>query len=380
MRQTVAAVIVAPLAPVAVACLALVGGCSSPPRTATLRGPGIVGVGGSSGSGDVPPGVGSSGSGDPGSSSGGGAGSGDGDDASAGGILDDAGPGPDSPVSTGLPRPLATLSKDVMQPQHIAVDPVTGNLYVASYTGSYSVVSPAGMVLATYGATGTPHLMNAVGIALDGQGRVYVADYGATAVLVFDAAGGYLRTLDGSQLSVPLERTTGIAIDGSGTIFVTDDFEGRIVKFDAAGNVTGEITPSGDGTSSAAGSTALALDGPELWVTQYYAHRVWHIAPSGAVVGEYGVYGTGGALGTLSGPYDIAVGPGHVLYVADRSDNYVQALDSSGTFLWSAGGSNALGALEYTGIAVSNDGSRLYVSDAAGNRILEYPLGPSFSP
>jgi DNA-binding beta-propeller fold protein YncE len=131
-----------------------------------------------------------------------------------------------------------------------------------------------------------------------------------------------------------------------------------------------------DGGSSL-GTTGIAFDGAEMWISKYYDHAVEHLDATGALVASYGTLGTTGALGTFSQPYAIAVGPGHVVYVADNGANDVQALSTSGVFAWSqTGGAGAdAGTVNPSGVAVSKDGTKLYVSDGSGNRIVVYTLG-----
>ena len=163
-----------------------------------------------------------------------------------------------------------------------------------------------------------------------------------------------------------------MAIDRSGAICAADDDDGRIVWFDPTGNVIGQITTEIDG-GSAAGTTAIAVDGTDLWVTKYYDHAVIHIDATGAIVGAFGASG-GAALGTFAQPYAIAIDPSGVLYVADNGADTVQAMTRSGMFAWLLGDANDAGAAQPTGIAVSPDGTKLYVSDGVGNRIVVYGL------
>jgi DNA-binding beta-propeller fold protein YncE len=53
----------------------------------------------------------------------------------------------------------------------------------------------------------------------------------------------------------------------------------------------------------------------------------------------------------------------------------VQALSTSGVFAWILSGTVVDGGtVNPTGVAVSSDGTKLYVSDGAGGRIVVYAL------
>jgi DNA-binding beta-propeller fold protein YncE len=305
------------------------------------------------------------------------------------GTSDDAGPtdaGPTNDSSEGStpeastthdagpPAVIATLAEGAISgPQHIAVAP-NGDLYVASFAGSYSVVAPTGAVTGTFGnAAGSTHLVNAVGIALDAQGNVYVGDYGANAVLKFDSTGTYAATFNGSGSSLTFGRITGIAVDTAGSVYAADDDNGRIVVMNAQGSVTGQIATVPDG-GSVEGTTGIAVSGTDVWAAEYYDRDVEEITTAGAVVASFGAGGTSATLGTFSQPYALALS-GTTLYVADNGANTVQALSTSGVFAWILSGTVVDGGtVNPTGVAVSSDGTKLYVSDGAGGRIVVYAL------
>jgi sugar lactone lactonase YvrE len=302
----------------------------------------------------------------------------DGESEEAGTEAEGAAPDAPADVATNPEAAPPTSSTSIAsgqleQPQHLALD-AAGNLYVASFAGSYSVIAPSGSITGTFGTSGTGQLVHPVGIAVDPQGNVYVGDYGRNAVVVFDATGNYKATFDGSKSGVILGRITGVALDASGTVYAADDDNGKIVEFDANGNVSGQITTQLDG-GPPAGTTGIVLDGADLWVDKYYDHLVAHLNASGAITATYGTFGTTGALGTFSQPYGIAVGPGHVLYVADNGANDVQALSETGAFAWAITSDGDGGTIAPTGVVVSQDGTKLYVADDSLNRIVVYTLG-----
>jgi DNA-binding beta-propeller fold protein YncE len=62
---------------------------------------------------------------------------------------------------------------------------------------------------------------NLPGIAVDGSGNVFVADYGASKVYEILAAGGY-TTVNTLAAGFSFSSPTGIAVDGSGNVVVAD--------------------------------------------------------------------------------------------------------------------------------------------------------------
>jgi hypothetical protein len=87
---------------------------------------------------------------------------------------------------------------------------------------------------------GTESRMNyPTGLAIDGNGVVYIADSSNHAVRALDTNTGFLKTiagtgvpgfLDGSPSVAMFFWPTGVAVDGEGAIYVADFFNGRVRK------------------------------------------------------------------------------------------------------------------------------------------------------
>jgi peptidylamidoglycolate lyase len=129
-------------------------------------------------------------------------------------------------------------------PTDVAVAP-DGSFYVSDGYGNSRIVrySPEGEFLDEWGAKGTapgqfdvPH-----GLALDAQGRVYVADRGNARLQIFDGTGKFLAEWKGAQLGRPW----AVRIGTDGSVYVVDGGDqpvlfpdrARILKFDASGNL-----------------------------------------------------------------------------------------------------------------------------------------------
>jgi sugar lactone lactonase YvrE len=91
-----------------------------------------------------------------------------------------------------------------------------------------------------FGSEGTAagEFLDPGGIALDGNGSVYVADGGNVRVQTFDAAGSFLRQFSAGGGAV----LTGIAVNGN-TVYVSDSANLLVRAFDASGTPLLQIDP-----------------------------------------------------------------------------------------------------------------------------------------
>jgi len=164
-------------------------------------------------------------------------------------------------------------------PGGMAVDSA-GNVYVAE-TGKNTIrrVTPvgtnwvvttlAGLAGSSGGADGTGSAARFVfpwGLAVDGAGNVYVADFGNCTVRKVTPAGvvttlaglaGSSGTVDGTGSAARFSDPSGVAVDSAGNVYLTDTGNHTVRRVTPAGVVTtlaGLAGKSGsaDGTGSAA--------------------------------------------------------------------------------------------------------------------------------
>jgi sugar lactone lactonase YvrE len=125
-------------------------------------------------------------------------------------------------------------------PQGVAVD-ASGNVFVADTNNNrIRKITPDGIVTtlagtggsgSTNGVASTATFSNPQGVAVDGSNNIYVADTGnnlirkvTSAGLVITLAGtGSSGFLDGPGLLAKFNQPTAIAVDGSGKIYVADN-------------------------------------------------------------------------------------------------------------------------------------------------------------
>jgi sugar lactone lactonase YvrE len=232
-------------------------------------------------------------------------------------------------------------------PSGLAIDGA-GNVYVAD-TGNNAIrkINPQGLVTtlagngsAGYrdGAAGQAQFNGPVGVAVDKQGNVYVADTyndrirlvtvdGQVKTLAGGAAPGYQ---DGPALSALFDTPCAVAVDGNGEVFVADTKNNAIRKLSSDGQVTTLARAATDERSELLRrpmGLALTHDG-YLYVTEGARGRIIQLAPGGELsslkdLGADSAYSTDAAV-RLRAPAGIALGRDGSLYVADAARRMVR--------------------------------------------------------
>ncbi len=181
-----------------------------------------------------------------------------------------------------------------------------GTLYIADRAASRvwkrtpdgAITAFAGTGQAGYsgdgGASSGAQLDSPVGLALDGEGNLYVADSGNNRIRKVDVRG-VITTVAGSssdygdsgdggkaveaRLSLPF----GVAVGRDGAVFIADTGNNRLRKVTAAGVIvglagTGRAGFVGDGgpawQAQLSGPSAVALDSGDLLVADTVNHRI----------------------------------------------------------------------------------------------------------
>ena len=311
------------------------------------------------------------------------------------------------------------VAAQLNRPAGVALDGA-GNLYIADLgnhrirkVGSAGVISTvAGDGTGGYRGDGGPataaRLYLPAGVALDGAGNLYIADYWNHRIRRVDAAGvittvagagstgesgGGFGGDGGPATAAQLNRPTGVALDGAGNLYIADLRNDRIRKVDSAGVIS---TVAGDGTGGYRGDggpataaqlnrpTGVALDGAgNLYITDRVNHRIRKVDAAGVIstvagAGRGGYRGDGGpaVAAQLNYPTGVALDGAGNLYIADWGNDRIRKVDSAGVISTVAGGGSggdggpATAALLNLPGDVALDGAgNLYIADTLNNRI-----------
>jgi DNA-binding beta-propeller fold protein YncE len=165
---------------------------------------------------------------------------------------------------------------------------------------------------------------------------------------------------------------TSVAVDREGKVYVADEWLQRISVFDEEGKFRGKWGRAGVGDGELSGPSGLAFDArDDLYVVDSLNHRVQKFTKDGQFLARWG--GPGRGDGEFCMPWGITVdGEGRV-YVADWKNHRVQKFAPDGKFLATFGRpGNGPGSLNHpTGVAVDTDGD-VYVVDWGNERLQIY--------
>lgn len=206
-------------------------------------------------------------------------------------------------------------------PSGIAADR-SGNVFIAdTLSKRVRKVTASTGVISTYAGGGVPGTIaeglaataagfafpanSHIGLAVDVNGNLYIADSGSNRVRKVSASGVITTVAGAGGLGDPgfsgdggpataakLQAPSGVAVDQQGNIYIADTGNGRIRKIDTIGTIT---TVAGRGNGTAAGDGGPALNAQ------------------------------------LANPSDVAIDAQNNLYIADFGNNAIRKVDRGGT-------------------------------------------------
>ncbi|MEO8356817.1 MAG: flippase activity-associated protein Agl23 [Chloroflexota bacterium] len=223
------------------------------------------------------------------------------------------------------------------EPWGIAVGP-DGSVYVTdTWNHRVQKFSEEGRPIKMWGQYGQPlpelpdsqgSFWGPRGIAVDSQGRVYVADTGNKRIAIFDSDGNYITEFgsagfDPGQFDEPV----GVAVSNDGMVYVTDTWNQRIQSF----------IPSEDGTiylpatqwdvnawfgQSLDNKPFIAVDANNhVFITDPEGYRIIEFTSDGQFVRTWGDFGTGvDEIGLAAG---VTVDPLGNVWVTDAGNNRI---------------------------------------------------------
>ena len=313
-------------------------------------------------------------------------------------------------------------------PAAVQVD-AASNVYVAS-AGSHAVFRVSTRfhkVLASTDFEALSYVQDPAGLALAGDGRLYVADRRRDRVLTvtpggalegsvalsrtppspvsasrpialaldadqnFYAAGASSDNLVAGALWTPtalrqvvatagdgtqsLSDPTAAVADAVGTVYVAGGASDNVFKVTASGTVSRLIDSGGDGSNGLDHPAALVLHGDgTLYVAGRDSDNVFRITAAGVITQILGSAGVGGHA--LDAPVALALHSDGVLYVAGRDSDNVFRVPATGAAsrVLSASG-DGINALDQPVALAVDAAGVLYVAGGASHNVFALPPG-----
>lgn len=265
----------------------------------------------------------------------------------------------------------------ILEPMGIAVSDDGKRIYVSDFAQmAVFVYDYAKKTSFKVGGERNP-LAGPMGIALDGDENMYIAETGGKGVQVFDRTGKHLRFITDASI----ERPIGVAIDiPRGKLYVVDtgraESQEHTVKiFDLQGKLLSKIGKQiGDIPGSFLFPTWATVDAKgNLYVADTLNSRVQKFDPDGKYLMSFGKRGN--AFGQFDKPKGVGVDSFGNVYVVDAGWSNVQIFNAKGEVLMFFGSrGTALGQMQNPSVLTIDKQNRIYVGDVLNNRINIYQL------
>ena len=253
-------------------------------------------------------------------------------------------------------------------PLGLAIDE-EGRIYIADAGNNrVQVIDDAGHFIIEFGSRGwqTGEFDHPTDIALSFQRsyRLYVADTGNNRVQYCNFVDQIFYLLSESADDILLDRPEGIGIGRNGEVYVVDTGNHRWIEFNVAGVPVVARGNFGSGSEQLWNPTDLDVDAHgNVYIVDTGNHLIKKYDFSGNPIDMWG--GEGDALGQLREPKCIALDEWNYLYVTDSGNRRIQVFAPDGRSITEF---STAELLEPAGIAVSKTG-RVFVSDAEANDI-----------
>jgi sugar lactone lactonase YvrE len=248
------------------------------------------------------------------------------------------------------------VAASFFNPAAVAADK-SGNVYVAdTHNSLVRKIGPDGLVTTLAGKwpvgvkprnDGTAVFDNPMGLTVDAAGNVYVADWihdqirkiSPDGKVTTVAGSGNPGAKDGPGSSATFYLPEGIAVDGNGNLYVSDTYNNLIRKISKNGVVTTLAGKIAKGKANGKGAAAsfshpdgIAVDkSGNIYVADTGNHLIRKISPDGVVTTLAGCGARGSKNGDVKSasffrPMGVALDTAGDVYVADYQNNLVRKI------------------------------------------------------
>jgi DNA-binding beta-propeller fold protein YncE len=207
------------------------------------------------------------------------------------------------------------------------------------------------------------------GVAVDGQGNVYVADTWNGRIQKFDPSGRQVGEYGGARYTFYSPRN--VAVDRQGNVYVADTGNSQIKVIDPSGKLIKAVGSKGSGGEGFNEVFGLAINSKgELFAADPGNKRIHKFGPGPDFKFLKEKKVAGWQLNSPSWPHLTVDAQDHVIAV-DNAGKKLWVYDSELNYLGTVGAPNGLeGVGSPMGIAAAADGG-IWLSDAGANKLVE---------
>jgi sugar lactone lactonase YvrE len=220
---------------------------------------------------------------------------------------------------------------------------------------------------------------NAMGIAVDQSGNIYVADQENSLIQKFGPAGNFITQWGGQgSADGQLNQPDGVAVDNNGNVYVADTGNNRIEKFSNTGGFALKWGGPGTLTGQFNSPQTLACDAAgNVYVTDTNNDRVQKFDPTGGFITSWGTNGS--TAGQFINEHGICIDAAGNVAVNDRGNSRIEIFDLNGVFIRQFGSlGDAAGQLDdVRGVAFDRAGNIIAV-DQGPNMLEWFDINGSF--
>eukprot|EP00036_Acanthoecidae_sp_10tr_P002874 CAMPEP_0182948250 /NCGR_PEP_ID=MMETSP0105_2-20130417/59662_1 /TAXON_ID=81532 ORGANISM="Acanthoeca-like sp., Strain 10tr" /NCGR_SAMPLE_ID=MMETSP0105_2 /ASSEMBLY_ACC=CAM_ASM_000205 /LENGTH=730 /DNA_ID=CAMNT_0025088539 /DNA_START=72 /DNA_END=2264 /DNA_ORIENTATION=- len=313
-------------------------------------------------------------------------------------------------AAAAAPHPAGPTVTDIAETQGVSSYGVCvapdGGIIFSSYSPSHRIsrLDPETREVITLAGDGTCGFQDGPGatarfntprgVAVDGDGNVFVADQcnhrirridAETRVVSTVAGDGTAGFQDGPGATAMFHTPTAVAVDGDGNVFVADQGNHRIRRIDAETRVVSTV--AGDGTAGFQDGPAATArffnpfgvdvdGGNNLIVCDYKNHRIRRIDAATSEVTTLAGGGTAGfrdgpgATARFYNPFGVDVDGDDNLIVCDYSNHRVRRIDAATSEVTTLAGSGTAGFRDGPGATANFNYPQDITVDGDGNFIV----------
>lgn len=259
-------------------------------------------------------------------------------------------------------------------PTGVGIDS-TGNVWVASYAGMATELSPTGSTLFT-SALGAGALMHPEGLAIDASDNVWIPNDGSSgfnggygSVTELSATGKVLSPVASGFLAGGLSYPLAAAVDTNSTEWFVNYGNSSVTLLSSTGAAISGA--NGYSSSKLIFPVALALDASHnAWVANYADETITKVSPDGTQFTSYNC---------CEAPAGVAIDQNGYVWVANYLGNSVSELASDGTVISDGYSDGEVSINHPQGITIDGAGN-VWVANYRGISLTELAGSSASSP